>query len=113
MVGGLVVDKHHSRLCIGAGAAPNSFDRTHLMSSKSETLWSIQYLRALAALGVIIFHSLSDTGDDFEFGAIGTHLFFVISALLMWSTTCRNDTSVGSRQSQRSRVEAKIDLPDG
>lgn len=103
MVGGLVFDNHHSQLCIGAGAAPNSFDRTHLMSSKSETLWSIQYLRALAALGVIIFHSLSDTGDDFEFGAIGIHLFFVISGFLMWSTTCRNDTGVRHFVSSRVR----------
>ena len=65
------------------------------MTSKSETLWSIQYLRALAALGVIIFHSLSGTGDDFEFGAIGIHLFFVISGFLMWTTTCRRDADIG------------------
>lgn len=65
------------------------------MSSQRETLWSIQYLRGFAALGVIIFHSLSGTGYDFEFGAIGIHLFFVISGFLMWTTTCRSDADVG------------------
>lgn len=65
------------------------------MSSNSETLWSIQYLRALAAFGVIVFHSLSGTGNDFEFGAIGIHLFFVISGFLMWTTTCRTDVNIG------------------
>ena len=78
------------------------------MSSKSDTIWSIQYLRALAALGVIVFHSLSDTGDDFEFGAIGIHLFFVISGFLMWSTTCRNNADV--RRFAVSRVKRIVPI---
>ena len=78
------------------------------MSSKRETIWSIQYLRALAALGVIVFHSLSDTGDDFKFGAIGIHLFFVISGFLMWSTTCRNDVDV--RRFALSRVKRIVPI---
>ena len=65
------------------------------MTSKRDTLWSIQYLRALAALGVIVFHALDGTGEDFEFGAIGIHLFFVISGFLMWTTTCNRDADIG------------------
>ena len=49
------------------------------------TIWSIHYLRAIAALGVVIFHCLDDTGWDFTFGAGGIHLFFAISGFLMWS----------------------------
>ena len=57
-------------------------------------LWSVQYLRALAAIGVIAFHALSGTGHDFPFGAVGIHLFFTISGFLMWTTTCRRPPDV-------------------
>ena len=49
------------------------------------TIWSIHYLRAVAALGVVIFHCLDGTGWSFTFGAGGIHLFFTISGFLMWS----------------------------
>ena len=49
------------------------------------TIWSIHYLRAITALGVVIFHSLDDTGWSFTFGAGGIHLFFAISGFLMLS----------------------------
>lgn len=52
-----------------------------------QTIWSIQYLRAVAAIGVVVFHALTDTGDDFEFGAIGVDLFFGISGFLMFYVT--------------------------
>ena len=65
------------------------------MASKTATLWSIQYLRAFAAFGVVLFHSLDGTGHDFPFGAAGVDLFFVISGFLMWTTTAREDAEIG------------------
>ena len=64
------------------------------MASKTATLWSIQYLRAIAAFGVVLFHSLDGTGHDFPFGAAGVDLFFVISGFLMWTTTARDGVEI-------------------
>lgn len=49
------------------------------------TIWSMHYLRAAAALAVVVFHSLSNTGWDFALGAAGIHLFFTLSGFMMWS----------------------------
>jgi exopolysaccharide production protein ExoZ len=45
----------------------------------------MHYLRAVAALGVVLFHCLGDAGFDFHLGAAGIHLFFVLSGFMMWS----------------------------
>lgn len=45
----------------------------------------MHYLRAIAALAVVAFHGLSDTGWDFHLGAAGIHLFFTLSGFMMWS----------------------------
>jgi len=47
---------------------------------------SIQYLRALAALGVVIFH-VSPADTPFMVGNAGVDIFFVISGFIMWSIT--------------------------
>ena len=47
---------------------------------------SIQYLRALAALGVVIFHA-SPAEHPFMVGNAGVDIFFVISGFIMWSIT--------------------------
>lgn len=60
------------------------------------TIWSIHYLRAVAALGVVIFHCLDDTGWQFTFGAAGIHLFFTISGFLMWSIAVGRPRSPGA-----------------
>jgi exopolysaccharide production protein ExoZ len=57
-------------------------------------LYSIQYLRALAALAVVVFHAVGlRHGSTFEVGAAGVDIFFVISGFVMWSTTSANPQS--------------------
>ncbi|MCJ8054775.1 acyltransferase [Shinella curvata] len=51
---------------------------------KPGTLYGIQYLRALAALAVVIFHAAERTGHAFAIGAAGVDIFFVISGFIMW-----------------------------
>ncbi len=47
-------------------------------------LISIQYLRALAALGVVTYHALQWGDGGFDIGRAGVDVFFVISGLIMW-----------------------------
>lgn len=58
---------------------------------------NVQYLRAMAAMIVILFHAqfvfneMSEIQIEyFDFGAGGVDIFFVISGLIMWLTTCEN-----------------------
>jgi exopolysaccharide production protein ExoZ len=52
-----------------------------------KTLSSIQYLRGLAALSVVAFHACQWSGVDFDVGAGGVDVFFVISGLVIWIVT--------------------------
>src|SRR3954466_10752345 len=54
---------------------------------------SIQYLRGLAAFGVLAFHAADRAGYAFGTGAAGVDVFFVISGFIMWVTTCRKGPS--------------------
>ena len=49
-----------------------------------KTLYGIQYLRALAALAVVLFHATERSGGHFRIGAAGVAVFFVISGFIMW-----------------------------
>ncbi|WP_088345615.1 MULTISPECIES: acyltransferase [Rhodomicrobium] len=65
-------------------------------------IYSIQYLRALAACMVVFFHAADHLVKYFAIpsvyavGAAGVDIFFVISGLIMWLTTAGKPISPGS-----------------
>jgi exopolysaccharide production protein ExoZ len=56
---------------------------------------SIQYLRGLAALGVLLFHASQRAGGAFGAGAAGVDVFFVISGFIMWTVSARRAAGPG------------------
>ncbi len=70
------------------------------LSSVDATFRSIQALRCVAALLVVLFHASThysgeQTAADhapFYVGNVGVDIFFVISGFVMWTTTCRRQT---------------------
>lgn len=56
-------------------------------------LHGIQYLRAVAALAVVVFHAAERTGGHFAIGAAGVDIFFVISGFIMWVLADRRPTT--------------------
>jgi exopolysaccharide production protein ExoZ len=49
-------------------------------------LLSIQYLRAVAALMVVLYHANRWAWRDFDIGAAGVDIFFVISGFVLWTS---------------------------
>ncbi|MBV8594182.1 MAG: acyltransferase [Caulobacteraceae bacterium] len=58
-----------------------------LTAGRPATLHSLQHLRALAALAVVLFHALQWEDGGFEVGRAGVDVFFVISGVIMWRVT--------------------------
>lgn len=81
----------------------------------NETMHSIQLLRAIAALLVVLFHAQLAMSAQFAspafasetylfaFGAVGVHIFFVISGFIMVYTT-RTDRNFSAREFLRRRI---------
>jgi len=73
------------------------------MTGSARTIEPIQHLRALAALGVVVFHSLGLLDAHFgiqvehkSLGAAGVDLFFIISGFIMWVTAIDRDERAGT-----------------
>ena len=58
-------------------------------------VWSLQYLRAIAAIGVVVYHVLAGTSLPFPLGAAGVDIFFVLSGFLMFALTSRRPVGPG------------------
>jgi exopolysaccharide production protein ExoZ len=67
------------------------------------TLYGIQYLRAFAALAVVVFHAAERSGYAFAIGAAGVDVFFVISGFIMWVIVARRPVSPGRFLADRIR----------
>lgn len=52
---------------------------------------SIQHLRGLAAMAVVLFHACQWAQLDFGIGQAGVDVFFVISGFVMWTATTRQE----------------------
>jgi exopolysaccharide production protein ExoZ len=61
-----------------------------------QTLYSIQYLRAFAALAVVVFHAGDRAGMPFTIGAAGVDIFFVVSGFIMMAISDARPTSPGA-----------------
>ncbi|MXN46536.1 acyltransferase family protein [Shinella kummerowiae] len=64
-------------------------------AGQHNTLYGIQYLRAFAALAVVVFHAAERSGFAFAIGAAGVDVFFVISGFIMWVIVERRPVSPG------------------
>lgn len=58
-----------------------------------QTLYSIQYLRAFAALAVVVFHAAHRLGLPFAIGAAGVDVFFVVSGFIMMAISDNRPTT--------------------
>ena len=73
--------------------------RAREAATSSRQVVSIQYLRVIAAMMVMIFHSagqlkrLGYNGDWPEWTARGVDIFFVISGFVMWLTARSKPTT--------------------
>ena len=70
-------------------------------AKQGTTLYGIQYLRAFAALAVVLFHAAERSGYAFAIGAAGVDVFFVISGFIMWLIINRRPVSPGRFLAER------------
>lgn len=75
------------------------------MTPDAKTVLSIQYLRGLAAILVVVFHA---SNNAYQFGMAGVDIFFVISGFIMWTTTV--GTAIGPADFMRRRLVRIVPL---
>lgn len=63
------------------------------MAPEDRTWVSIQHMRAMAALSVVMFHASQWARINFDIGAAGVDVFFVISGFVMWTVTADRKTA--------------------
>lgn len=68
---------------------------TDMATTQSEIV-SLQILRGVAAMLVVMVHSATPLGAPLAFGNIGVDIFFVISGFVMWLTTFGRHTTTGT-----------------
>ena len=73
-----------------------------------QTLLGIQYLRAVAAILVLVFHACEHEYIDFKTGEAGVDIFFIISGFVMWFTTF--DRSITPSQFMSRRIRRLVPL---
>ncbi|MET0294755.1 MAG: acyltransferase [Phenylobacterium sp.] len=69
---------------------------------------TIQYLRGLAAFGVLAFHAAERAGYTFDIGAAGVDVFFVISGFIMWTVSASRPTTPGAFLTRRIKRIAPL-----
>jgi exopolysaccharide production protein ExoZ len=79
----------------GAPAHPNLASLAARGSRTIEQKLSIQYLRGVAAILVVIYHATVTAAPDrtFSHGIFGVDIFFVISGFIMWAITAAAPTT--------------------
>ena len=79
----------HETDCLGQDQQDPSKCHTLLLNRDMRTLWGLQYLRAVAALSVLLFHVVLGSGKHEALGTGGVDIFFVISGFLMFELAAR------------------------
>ena len=64
-------------------------------SARIAPIVSIQYLRAVAAIAVVVFHQLQEVHPAFLYGEHGVDIFFVISGFIMVALSDQRKTTPG------------------
>lgn len=85
-------------------------DQSHIGKTVQSTgeILSIQYLRAIAALLVVVFHFLQTENYRFPLGNFGVDIFFVISGFIMYYTTRAG--KIGSAKFFVRRIERIVPI---